>query len=195
MRLFRLRNTPIITGEMNANTMSRMLFFILIAAVNLCSAQKNSSILMSDFIHRDFILQYPETWKADTSKQWGAEVMIFSPIENETDKFSENVNVLIQDLGDQPVSLEYYKEVTEQQISLIATDANIIESTIKKSANGEFYRFTYTMSQGVFKLKITSECYIHNGNAYLLTFTAEIDKFDDYRVIGEKMLDSFELIK
>ena len=178
---------------MKANTVRLMSFFILFAAANPCFAQKDSSIPLSNFIHRDFMLQYPETWQPDTSKQWGAEVMIFSPIEGEADKFSENVNVLIQDLGDQAVGLAYYKEITEQQISLIATDANIIESIIRKSGKGEAYRFTYTMSQGVFKLKITSECYLHDGNAYLITFTAEVDKFDSYRVIGEKILESFAL--
>lgn len=160
-----------------------------------CFSQQTPSIKMIDFVHKDFKLQYPESWELDTAGQWGAAVMLFSPIENEDDKFSENVNVLIQNLAGQNIDLEKYKQITEQQVTTLATDGNIIESSIVKTNEGEYFRIIYTMTQGIFKLKITSVCYIHNDQAYLVTFTTAFDQYDPYKKTGEEILASFTLTR
>jgi hypothetical protein len=149
---------------------------------------------MINFIHTDFKFQHPESWQVDTSKAWGAEVFVFSPLENEEDKFRENLNVLIQDLAGLNIDLEGYKQLTEEQIAMLATDGKIIESSIKTSDKGEFLRITYSMTQGIFNLMITSVCFIHNDKAYLVTFSAEADQLDHYKLTSEQILDSFTLI-
>ena len=146
---------------------------------------------MTDFNHPNFKLQYPDSWEIDTSGAWGAEVMLFAPLENEEDNFRENVNVLIQDLTGQNVNLELFKEITESQINTLATEGHIIDSSIK----GDEYRITYTMTQGMFKLKITTMCVIQNEKAYVITFTSELDKYDQYKMTGTDILASFTLIK
>jgi hypothetical protein len=49
------------------------------------------------------------------------------------------------------------------------------------------------MSQGKFRVKITSVCFIQNEKAYLSTFTAEVDKYDAYKKIAEQILASFKV--
>jgi hypothetical protein len=131
----------------------------------------------------------------DTSKAYGAEVFVFSPLENEDDKFRENLNVLIQDLAGLNVDLESFKQLTETQIETLATDGKIIESSIVRSGKGEFYRITYSMTQGIFNLMITSVCFINNDKAYVVTFSAETGQYDHYKMTGQQILDSFTLIK
>ncbi|HUR31878.1 MAG TPA: PsbP-related protein [Saprospiraceae bacterium] len=170
-------------------------FLCFISIANYCFSQQDKSNEMINFVNNEFKLQYPESWTLDTSGQWGAAVMIFSPLESEADQFNENVNVLIQDLTGQNINLEKYKQITEEQITTLATDGKIIESAIVMIGNEESFRFMYTMTQGIFKLKISSVCLIHNDQAYLITFTGEVDQFDDYKSIGEQILNSFALIK
>ncbi|MEO5906707.1 MAG: hypothetical protein ABIQ11_08275, partial [Saprospiraceae bacterium] len=101
----------------------------------------------------------------------------------------------IQDLGGQNIDLEQYKQATEQQVADLATDGKILESSIVKTGEGKSYRIMYTMTQDIFNLKITSLCFIYNDQAFLVTFSTEVDQYDHYKIMGEKILASFTLIK
>jgi len=125
----------------------------------------------------------------------GPELFVFSPLENQNDKFSENVNVIIQDLAGQNIDLKKYKQITEGQLTNMATDGKIVESSIVKGNKGDYYKIIYSRTQGNFRLKITSLCYIKNDKAYLVTFTSEFDKYDQYNKIGQEILNSFSLTK
>ena len=120
---------------------------------------------------------------------------MFSPLENELDKFSENVNVSIQNLTGQNIDLVQYKQITDKQVTDLATDGKIFESSLVKTNKGELFRITYGMTQGKFRLKITSVCFISNDKAYLATFSSELDKYDNYKKVGEQILSSFSLTK
>jgi hypothetical protein len=125
----------------------------------------------------------------------GAEVFVYASRENDEDQFSENVNVLIQDLGGQDIDLEKYKEITEKQIAELATDGKIYESSVLKNIHGDYFKIIYSMTQGKFNLKITSYCFIKNDKAYLATFTTEIANYEKYKAIGGLILDSFVVLK
>jgi hypothetical protein len=163
----------------------------LILAVNGFS--QNDTDEVTSFIKEDFSIQYPKSWQIDTSKMMGTELFVFSALENENDKFRENVNVIIQDLGGQDIDLDKYKQITETQVTEIAADGKIYESTVVKTGKGEYYKVTYAMTQGTFRLKISSYCYIKNEKAYLVTFSSEFDKYDQYKKVGEQILKSFSL--
>lgn len=136
---------------------------------------------------------YPESWKPDTSKMMGTDLVIFSPLENEEDKFSENINIMIQDLDNQNIDLERYKEISDNQIRELFADSEVFESAVIKSNGADYYKMIYTMMQGDFRLKITSICFIKNDKAYLATFTVELDKYDNYKKVGNEILSSFKL--
>jgi len=160
-----------------------------------CFSQADTTNRMLDFAKGDYKLKYPETWRIDTSGNLGPALFVFSPLENETDKFSENVNVLIQNLEGQNIDLGKYKQITDKQLTDLATDSKIYESSISKTDKGEFFRITYAMTQGTFRIKITSICFIRNDKAYLATFSSEFDKYDNYKKIGEEILSSFSLTR
>jgi hypothetical protein len=170
-------------------------FLVFIAMANSCFSQQGKTNGMKYFTNDDFRLQYPESWELDTSEQWGTAVMLFSPIENEVDKFSENVNVLVQNLAGQNIDLEKYKQITEQQIATLATDGKIVESAIVRTTEGEHFRIIYTMTQGMFKLTTTSVCFIRDEKAYLVTFSSETAQYEHYKKTGEEILASFTLTR
>jgi hypothetical protein len=125
----------------------------------------------------------------------GTEFFVFSPLENENDKFSENVNGIIQDLSGQNIDLEKYKQITDKQLTDMATDGQVFESAIVKTEKMEYFKTTYAMTQGKLRLKITSICFIKDDKAYLVTLSSEFDKYDSYKKVGEEILNSFSLKK
>lgn len=163
--------------------------FIFLASAHLCFSQTDT--LNRIFDHKNYKLQYPKSWRLDTSGMLGAELFLFSPLENQTDKFSENINLIIQDLTGQNIDLEKYKDITDSQINEFVTEPKVFESSIIKKDKNEYYRINYTMTQGKLRLNITSHCIIRNEKAYLITLTIELDKYEQYKKVGEEILFSF----
>jgi len=175
--------------------MKLTLFLTFITLTNCCFSQADTANQMISFAKDNYKFQYPKSWRLDTLTELGPELFVFSPLEDESDKFSENVNVLIQNLRGQNIDLEKYKQITDKQVTDLATDSKIFESSILKTDKGEFFRITYAMTQGKFRIKITSVCFISNDKAYLATFSSELDKYDNYKKAGEQILRSFSLTK
>lgn len=169
--------------------MKLTLISILLLLTNFCFSQYDTTKM--SFSKDNFKIEYPKNWSIDTSKIMGTEFFIFSPLENEADKFRENVNGMIQELSGQNIDLEKYKQITDNQLTEMVTDCEVFESSIVKTDDNEYFKTTYAMTQGKFRLKITSICYIINDKAYLLTFSSEFDKYDSYKKVGEEILQSF----
>ena len=168
----------------------KVLFSILLGMIPFfCLSQPQ----WVDFYKDSFHLKYPENWLPDTSGKMGTRLFVFSPLENEEDKFAENINVIIQELSGKDIDLIAYKKLTETQITEYATDPEMYESTIINSGKGEYYKVSYAMTQGKLRLKIISYCLIKNQKAYLITFGSEVDKYEKYKTISEEILNSFSV--
>lgn len=186
---------PALIEIFKTDTMKLIFILPFLFITHFSFSQTDSAIQKTTFTIDNYKIQYPKDWRLDTSKAMGTELFLFSPLENDTDKFSENVNIIIQDLGGQNIDLEKYKKITDRQITEIATDSKVYESLITEIDNKEYFKITYAMTQGKFRLKITSLCFIKNDKAYLATFGSEFDKYDQYKKIGEEILSSFCLTK
>ena len=171
-------------------------FTLIFTAILLAAAAfSQQATAVTSYAKNDYKIQYPEVRRLDTSRLMGTELFIFAPLENATDQFSENVNLLIQDLTGRNINLQKYKEITDKQLTDLATDGKSIESAVVKKDNRSYYKTIYTMTQGKLKLKISSICFIKNEKAYLVTFSAEADKYEQYKKTGEGILSSFVVIK
>lgn len=135
-------------------------------------------------------IQYPTTWHLDTTGIMGAELFVFSPLTDTADKFSENVNLLIQDLKGQQIDLKAYKKISDDQFAQVQ-DGKVEESAIIKAGTKEYFRATYSMTQQNIHLRVTSICYIKNEKAYLLTYTALANTYEQYKKVAEEILYSF----
>jgi len=143
------------------------------------------------FSKSGFEIFYPDGWRVDTSGTMNSKVFFFSPLEGPEDKFSENLNVMIQNLGGHQIDIQKYKEISEQQIKVMFSDGKLLESKVVDNNGREEYRLSYEFSQGIFKLKVSAICFIKNDMAYLATFTSEMSKFERYQEVANKMLVSF----
>lgn len=138
-----------------------------------------------------YSIDYPETWTVDTSGQIGTSFSILAPADSETDDFSENVNLIIQDLGNNEIDLDMFVEISEEQIPKVITNGIIIDSE-RSSANGkDFHIMTYVGIQGQLTLMFEQLYWIEGSDAYILTFTATDTQFDNYKETAEKIMKSF----
>ncbi len=148
-----------------------------------------------EYINQLYQIKYPKNWQLDSSKTMGTDLIIFAPLENESDQFSENVNIIIQNLAGKNIDLEKYKQITDKQFENPAFNIKVSESEIVKIGNESFYMTTYEMTQGKRRLKISSKCFIKNDKAFLVTFTSEIEKYESYKEMGDEILNTFKLRK
>ncbi len=136
----------------------------------------------------NYIIKYPNTWELNQSGQMGMTFGLFSPVGLYGDQFRENVNLIEQDISSQDLDLAGYIEVSENQIKTLLQASTIIESKREK----DYHKIIYTGTMGRYKLKFHQRYWVKNGNAYVLTFTAEIGEYDNYNEIALQIMDSFE---
>ena len=143
----------------------------------------------------NFKIEYPDNWELNKSGQMGTKFILFSKLSNSTDKFRENVNLIIQDLTGSNITLDKYVEISENQIKTLVVNGRIIESKRISDKEFEYHKMIYTGKQGVFDLKFIQYYWVIDNKAFVLTFTAEINEFDNFVQIGEKIMNSFKIIK
>jgi hypothetical protein len=140
-----------------------------------------------------YSIQYPDNWELNTDKSMGTSFVLFTQQTSSEDKFRENVNLIIQNLEGYNLNLDDYVTISEEQINKMVTNGKIIESKRLFKNNSEFHKVIFMGDQGIFKLKFVQYYFIKDEKAFVLTFTSEQEQFENYKIIGEKIVDSFIL--
>ncbi len=144
----------------------------------------------SDF---DIAIDYPSDW--DVSEQVpGAIVAFLSPIESDSDIFRENLNIILQDLSDNPMTLDEYTALSLKQAEQLLTDFKLIESNAAALAGNPAHKIIYTATQGQYNLKVMQSYTIKNDVVYLLTYTAEVDGYQISLETAQQIIDSFRIV-
>lgn len=136
-------------------------------------------------------MDYPEGWTTRDVAP-AAVIMFLSPLENENDTFMENVNIVVEDLK-QPMALDEYTNLSVEQIKQFISDVVILSVNYSPSGQLPYSDIIFTGRQGQFKLKWVSRTIMVGNRVYLLTYTAEIHKFDQYFGDVEAMFNSFRV--
>lgn len=139
----------------------------------------------------NYSIAYPNNWSMNQSKQMGTEFFILSELTGTNDQFSENVNLMIQDLSSQDMTLDYYIEISVGQIKRMVTDFELLIDKRINDSEKEYHKFLYNGTQGIHKLTIEQYAWMVNKKAYVLTFTSAQAEYESYKNIGEKILNSF----
>lgn len=137
----------------------------------------------------EFSISYPGTWELNQSGQMGMAFALFSPLKFEGDNFRENVNLIKQDISSLNMNLDGFVGTSENQIRTMMQDGTILESERAE----DYHKIVYTGTMGQFKLKFKQYYWVLEGNAYVLTFTAEQSEFDNYAEIARQIMDSFKI--
>mgnify|MGYP000941004161 CR=1 FL=1 len=164
---------------------------IVLTITSFAYSQTIKSQDLLKYISDSYKVEYPSSWRIDTSKQGGIEFAIFSPKESADDKFLENINLIIQNLSGKNIDLDKYAAISEEQIKSNAVNLKAFNMVKLKKGISNYYKLTYEMTYGNFRLFTEQYYFIRNEEAFVITFSSETGKSKD---MGEEILSSFTLL-
>jgi len=138
-------------------------------------------------------IKYPAGW-AKNEEQEPSRISFYSPLESESDMFSEHVNILIDDRFTQPITLVEYEEIILDQLDYFFTDYRIVSTSKTTLANSPAHEMVYTATQEKSTAKILQIFTIKDNKVYVITFGAEPNRYSEYLDIAQEMINSFEII-
>lgn len=147
----------------------------------------------NNFSNETYSFTYPARWELDQDGLKGTEFLLFSPLLGTEDTFRENINLVKQDISGYFLDLEEYTKLTIGQVETILEDGKIMESRQMFEKNKNYQKLIFTGTQNKRPLKFEQYFWLQGDVAYILTFTAENQQFEFYRILAEKVLHSFEL--
>ncbi len=133
-------------------------------------------------------VERPQNWSIQEEDDFVNPGIIFlSPEENNADNFQEKVKFSVEKLST-PLSLNEY---TEQAVREIASSNSIIEQPKNITlANREGRKVIYQGKNGRKRLEVWM---IKNQKAYIVTYTAEADKFKKFFKQADNIIQSLEI--
>ncbi|HQH17911.1 MAG TPA: PsbP-related protein [Bacteroidales bacterium] len=158
---------------------------IILMMFGSCSQEK-----MVKYTGKNHEMLYPASW----AKQEKSNAIFFlSPKENEKDLFQENVNLMLQDLSQQSMSLEQYTELTKKQVVDNFGASAIISLKNTTIAGQQGKEFVYSMNYQGRSLKLKQYWFIKGNIAYLFSYTADPTKYEKYESVVTEMIKSFKI--
>lgn len=140
----------------------------------------------------NYSIEFPNNWTLDTSGKMNSEFLLFSEL-LENDSFSENVNLLIQDLKGQKITLETFVELSENQIKTLVSNSKIYDRETITINDIIYHQIIWSGFIAEKDLKFIQHFYVIDEKAYILTYTATIQTFEDYLELGTSILNSFKI--
>ena len=115
-----------------------------------------------------------------------------SPLVGSEDQFRENLVISREALPNINMSLEQYMEMSINQLEKEFKNFRLIESGSAASlARGKALKLIYNATSGKFYLKIMQIFTLKDGYAYILTYTAENNHYEEFINEIKKMIKSF----
>ncbi len=139
-------------------------------------------------------MNYPAGWKSDESSP--TLIVSFAPPGAATDGFTENVGLTMNDLREQPLTLDEYTAATLEQLpgalagfSLVSSEASTLGSTPAQKLV-----YTFTLQDGT-QIKALQVHTIRKGIAYTLVYINKPDQFSVHEASAQTIIDSFQVTK
>lgn len=140
-----------------------------------------------------FSIKYPKQWifKEDPGD---VAVIFYAPLENKLDLSRENVNVVVEDISDQPKSLEQYSAKSIRQVQAVFEGyIQVVDSSPTFLAGRNAHQFIFIAGENP-QLEFFIVWTIDNLKAYQITYTSAPLTYEKYVKPFKKMLASFKII-
>lgn len=165
---------------------------MLVAFFASCEGIPDKPAAWETYNTDEYSIRYPSDWELDLSGSLGPEVFLYSPPDETTPEFKENVNLLIQELPDS-TDLAAYIAATEQDV--VKAGGELITSKSMRDSAGEYgvMAYTYTVKLNGKEMNFRQHVRISDHKAYLLTFTNLQKAPDVFEETAARILGSFRL--
>lgn len=140
-----------------------------------------------------FSVRYPVQWSLTENKD-GAAVIFTSPMATKLDTFSENVNIVVQDISSRPMDLQKYTQTAINQMQVVFDqNLEIVESSPAMLAGLPAHKFVFIGKGPDTELEFMSVWTLDNLTAYQITYTAPSSGYKQYLLKAQGIINSFSL--
>ncbi|MBI5155777.1 DcrB-related protein [Candidatus Peregrinibacteria bacterium] len=168
---------------------------ILVSETLLQQMPRNGEPTTLDTYRNDaynLTLQYPASWRLGESLS-GTLVSFVSPIENASDHIRENVNVMVQDLPENAMTLETYSEGTLRTLQAFTPSMTLLASNGMIVGGLAAHSITYQQDTQLGRIQFRQVWFIRANTAFLFTFTATPESFETYEKSFATMLNTMKI--
>ncbi|PSB07646.1 hypothetical protein C7B62_19270 [Pleurocapsa sp. CCALA 161] len=188
----------------SSKSKSKILSLLLLSSLALVTAvggwilvkQIKPQIELSLYENYDlgFRVDYPQSWSKQNRDDFLARgAVFFSPLENDTDQFKEQISVLVEDLS-RDLSLSEYTKQSLAEIKQLS-DPNIGAAQVVAMGANEGRQIIYQGEENGNPVQRMQTWSVNNNRAYVITYTALPESFNDYLPTVEEMIESFEITR
>ncbi len=140
-----------------------------------------------------FALKYPAAWSFAEDLA-GAAAVFVSPKENALDIFQENVNVVVQDISQHPMSLNKYTEMAVTQMQAVfGTNLEVLDSSPTFIDGREGHQFVFIGKGPDGNFRYLCRWTIVGTSAYQITYTAMESGYPKLLPQAKRMMRSFKI--
>ncbi|MBF8150849.1 hypothetical protein ITJ86_13130 [Winogradskyella sp. F6397] len=169
------------------------LLIIFILFTFIINAQEQSKSIKYE--KDNYSIEYPSNWILNDSGESGTEIFLYPTNSESSDVFTENINLIVQNLNDTTITLEKYKGLVENQISEMLTEPKITSSEIENKGGLKSHQLIAGGKSGDYKFKTIIHTYLMNKQIYTLTFVTLYENYKNNQIESLRIMDSFNLIK
>ncbi|MEZ5172105.1 MAG: hypothetical protein R2850_00980 [Bacteroidia bacterium] len=182
--------------------LTRLLFFLLLFPIITVAQVKrppadlprNPEIKASNSVSRNgYTVEIPLAWSIDTSGTMGTDLIAFLPKTSEDDNFSENLNIIIQDLKGMDIDLKKFTEISVKQVKSMVGEDALTENEFYQTDAGPYHKLVYNGKIGMLDLTTIQHFFVRNEKAYIITFSIKKNETDSYKNLAEQVMNTFRI--
>ncbi|MDT8904010.1 DcrB-related protein [Anaeroselena agilis] len=134
--------------------------------------------------------EYPAAWRTLEDVP-GVAVVFHSPPESAEDKYNDNVNIIVEDVSGKPgTTAEAYVERGVAGLRASLDDFRLLGNKPGAVSGRPARLLEYTGRRGEFRLHFLQAVTVVGGNAYLVTYVAEEDKYAQFLPLAKRIFAS-----
>jgi len=168
-----------------------LLILILFPLIIVAQESKESIKYEKD----NYSIEYPSNWILNDSGENGTKIFLYPTNSESSDVFTENINLIVQNLNDSTITIEKYKGLVEKQISGMLTEPKITLSELKNKNGLKFHQLVAEGKSSDYKFKTIIYTYLIEKQIYTLTFVTLYDTYENNHIESLRIMDSFKLTK
>ena len=169
--------------------------FTVAVMVSSCGSDAKKADSEKDMVkvdRPDYSIAFSKEWENAPNKNPTIDLFITAQPDGKTDRFSENINVLIQNVGD-TMNLEQFEKLTKSQLGTMVPGSELTSSKITKKNGTDCLQMEYKAPMNGLDLQFVQDVYMKNSKVYILTFSAEQASYQAYKSMAQKVLNTFKL--
>ncbi len=163
-----------------------------IVVIYIFKSSNSENLLQYENANFGIKIKYPQSWeRQDVNNAITGEVVTFlSPKQSDADKFQEKVTISVEDFSG---TLQEFNDSIIKENNNNISKAKNIQSNDSSLANKQGKELVFTGKNGENSLQNMQIFTLKGDKAYVITYTAEIDNYDDFIQTVETMIKSFEI--